>query len=166
MQQGIYGDITIKSGANVTMAPGIYYIGAEDADPPRAIRPPAKAMTDPKGSIKMQGGTLTGNGVMIYNQVGDKLDFKDATTVLRAQPTSGIYQGISIFQPRSDTREVHIESSGPVTISGTLYAQAGEFDLRPNGATTVFNCGNYITVLKQNGRKDINQTVSRTELST
>jgi hypothetical protein len=31
-----------------------------------------------------------------------------------------------------------------VTISGTLYAQAGEFDIRPDGSATVFNMGNYI----------------------
>lgn len=125
IQPGIYGNLTINNGATVTMAPGIYYISSS-------------------GGISMKGGTLTGNGVMIYNQSGDSLDFANADAVTLTPPTSGTYRGISIFQPRAETKEVHIKASGPVTISGTLYAQAGEFDLRPNGATTVMNCGNYI----------------------
>lgn len=112
-----------SSTPTVTMNPGIYYI---------------------TGGITISSGSLVGNGVMIYNTSGDKLDFQNATSVNLTPPTSGTYRGISIFQPRSDTREVHIESTGPVTISGTMYAQSGEFDIRPDGSTTVFNMGNYI----------------------
>jgi len=126
MQPGIYGDITIAKNANVTMAPGIYYISSS-------------------GSINMNDGSkLTGTEVMIYNQGGDHLDFQDAASVYLTPPSSGDYQGISIFEPRVETKEVHIKCSNNITIAGTLYAQNGEFDLRPNGVGVVMNCGNYI----------------------
>jgi hypothetical protein len=80
---------------------------------------------------------------MIYNQSGDNLDFYNAGVVNLTPPTSGTYKGISIFQPRSDTTEMHLISSNNVTISGTLYAPAGLWDLRPMGSA-VFNMANYI----------------------
>jgi hypothetical protein len=121
---GLYSTIQLNNAsATLTMNPGIYYI---------------------TGGINIQAGSLVGNGVMIYNTSGDNLKFQGATSVNLTPPTSGTYAGISIWQPRSDSSEVHIESTGNVTISGTLYAQSGEFDIRPDGATTVFNMGNYI----------------------
>jgi hypothetical protein len=124
IQPGIYSQIQISNNANVTMAPGIYYIS---------------------GGLQMgSGSNLTGNGVMIYNTSGDNLKFDNAGSVTLTPPTSGTYQGISLFEPRAETKEVHLKCSNSITISGTLYAQNGEFDLRPNGADTVMNCGNYI----------------------
>lgn len=126
IQPGIYGDITVSKNATVTMAPGVYYISSS-------------------GSIKTNSPcTITGTGVMIYNQSGDSLDFSNATTVNLQPPTSGTYMGISIFEPRSEVKEVHIKTNGSVTFGGTLYAQAGEFDLRPQTATSTITCGNYI----------------------
>ncbi len=39
---------------------------------------------------------------------------------------------------------MHIISTANVTMSGTFYAQSGEFDFRPDGSSTVFTAGNYI----------------------
>jgi hypothetical protein len=141
IQPGIYTSINITAGATVTMAPGIYYLSS------------AGGLSDLGGIFGFfaglagitvnSGATLTGNGVMIYNQSGDNLDFYNAGAVNLTPPTSGTYKGISLFQPRSDTTEMHLISSNNVTISGTLYAPAGIWDLRPMGSA-VFNMANYI----------------------
>jgi hypothetical protein len=89
------------------------------------------------------GATLSGSGVMIYNQTGDNLDFSNSGAVNLSPPTSGTYKGISLWQPRNDTTEMHLISSSNVTISGTIYAPAGLWDLRPMG-NAVFNMANYI----------------------
>src|SRR5579871_1396830 len=78
------------------------------------------------------------------NQSGDKFDLKQSGPVDLTPPTTGPYKGISFFQPRDDTQEIHIESISNVKMSGTFYAHSGEFDFRPDGASTTFNMGNYI----------------------
>jgi hypothetical protein len=44
---------------------------------------------------------------------------------------------------------VHIQSTTNLTMIGTWYAQAGEYDFRPDGSTTMFNVGNYICNLAE-----------------
>ncbi len=130
LQPGIYNSITVNNNAVVTMQPGIYYLGTK---------------TSPGNGIKVDtGATLTGTGVMFYNQSGDKVNFQGAGPVDLTPPTTGPYKGISFFQPRADTQEIHIESKSNVTMSGTFYAQKGEFDFRPDGANVAFNMGSYI----------------------
>jgi hypothetical protein len=140
LEPGIYTAINVASSANVTMEPGIYYLsGPSTSGSYGGLFPFGQT-----GGISMgSGATLTGNGVMIYNASGDNLNFKKAGTVSLSPPTSGAYQGICIWQPRKDSSEIHLVSSNSFSISGTLYAATGLFDLRPTG-TSVFNMGNYI----------------------
>jgi hypothetical protein len=127
---GLYNQISVSAGASVTLMPGIYQLGTSSS---------------PGNGITLQGGaTLTGSGVMFYSWAGDKINFKNAGVINITPPTSGTYRGISVFLPRSAVHEVHIESPSNLTMPGTWYAQAGEFDIRPDGASTVFNIGNYI----------------------
>jgi Flp pilus assembly protein TadG len=127
LHPGIYSQISVSNNANVTMLPGIYYLSSGG------------------NGIKVgTAGTMTGSGVMIYNAAGDKLDFKQSGPITLTPPTSGPYQGISIWIPRTTTQEVHIESISNITLAGTLYAHAGEFDIRPDGANVTHYIGNYI----------------------
>jgi Flp pilus assembly protein TadG len=141
IQPGIYTSINIAAGANVTMAPGIYYLSSSSGW--SDLGGIFGFFAGVAGITVNSGATLTGTGVMIYNQSGDNLDFYNAGAINLTPPTSGTYKGISLFQPRSDTTEMHFISSNNVTISGTLYAPAGIWDLRPMG-TAVFNMANYI----------------------
>ena len=72
--------------------------------------------------------------------------------------TSATYNGISMWVPRSYTSELHLISSYNITMPGTWYAVGGEFDIRPNGATTVFNLGSYICALAEWGQGYNNST--------
>jgi Flp pilus assembly protein TadG len=139
LQPGIYGNVTINAGTGtVTLAPGIYYFANG-------------------GSLRLSSGTLTGTGVLIFDQTGGDSILNVAQGTVNITPptgtsggtwptgtTSATYMGISFWIPRSQTKEVHIESTCNLTMPGTWYAQGGEFDFRPNGSTVVFNMGNYI----------------------
>jgi hypothetical protein len=148
LQPGIYTNITVTSGT-VTLQPGIYYLASG-------------------GSLDLDGGSLQGTGVMIVdntgsdNMLGMSDPGKGPINLTPPTPTSGgswpigttstTYNGISLWVPRSRTAEVHVESSFNLTMSGTWYAQSGEFDIRPDGASTVFNTGNYICSMAEWGQ--------------
>lgn len=155
LQPGVYGNITIQSEGGgygggwgggggggtapvVTMSPGIYYLSNG-------------------GSLVLSAGTLQGTGVMIFDNTGGDNVLNTASGPVNITPptpgsggswptgtTSSTYNGISFWVPRAVTSEVHIISTSNVTMPGTWYAQSGEYDFRPDGASTVFNMGNYI----------------------
>ena len=127
LSPGTYTNIDISAGAAVTMLPGIYTFAGSGA-----------------GMTVGKGATITGSGVMFYTQAGgDNFNFDDAGVINLTPPTTGIYQGISWFQPRSSTTEIHLRDGSDLTIGGTLYSAKGFFDLQPNGKA-VFNMGSYI----------------------
>ena len=120
------------------MSPGIYYFASG-------------------GSLQLKAGSLTGTGVMFFdNTGGDNILHPAAGPVNLTPPTtqtggtwptgttSSTYNGISFWISRAQTKEVHIESTSNLTMSGTWYAQGGEYDIRPDGSDTTFNIGNYI----------------------
>ncbi len=156
LQPGIYTNITIQSGGGwgggggggwgdggssppvVTMAPGIYYL-------------------QNGGSLTLSAGTLQGTGVMIFDNTSTDNVLNTSSGVVNISPpntssggswptgtTSSTYNGIVFWVPRALSAEVHIISTANLTMSGTFYAQAGEFDFRPDGSSTVFTTGNYI----------------------
>ncbi len=128
LQPGIYTTITITSG-NVTLAPGVFYL----ADGGKTL------------GLNLNGGSLSGTGVMIFDaSSGDNIVNVAYGPVNITPPTSGPYRGISFWIQRTHTKEVHIESAFPLNMPGTWYAQAGEYDIRPDGVSNVFNIGNYI----------------------
>lgn len=130
IQPGVYNHLIINKNARVTMAPGVYYLGTANS---------------PGLGITIQtGGTLTGAGVMISNNSGDRLNFRQAGPINLSPPTSGPYRGIICFEPRASNLQIHIESRHNVTMTGTFYAQKGSFNLRPDGASTVFTIGTYV----------------------
>ncbi len=55
-----------------------------------------------------------------------------ATVTLSAQ-TTGVYQGIAIFQSRTSAAPVTITGSGSLIITGTLYAPAATVNVSGNG---------------------------------
>ena len=101
-----------------------------------------------------------GQNIMIFNNTGGDRVFgmsnppQGPINLSPPTPTSGgtwptgttsaTYSGISMWLPRSRTTEAHVESAFNLTLSGTWYGQNAEYDIRPDGASTVFNTGNYI----------------------
>jgi hypothetical protein len=104
---GVYkGGISASSTANVIMMPGIYYMDA--------------------GGFQFTGqGSLTGNGVMIYNYPGNGAGH-DVTIAAGGQVTltpmtTGIYQGILLFQDRTSNVAATISGGANMNLTGTFY---------------------------------------------
>jgi len=104
---GVYkGGISVSSTASLTLMPGIYYM-------------------DGGGFNYTGSGTLTGNGVMIYNAPGngqaDGINLAGQGAVQLSAPTSGIYKGVMFFQDRTSTVAANISGGSNMTLTGTFY---------------------------------------------
>jgi len=149
LQPGQYPGGIQVTGGSPTLAAGVYYLGTGAGAGSGSFTPSFTVAT---------GATLTGTGVMFYNQLDDNFS-PFAGVVNITPPTTGTYRGISFWQPRSDPMEIHISGTANVTMPGTWYnvggtgyltgenggnSTTGEFDINPSGSTTVFNIGSYI----------------------
>jgi hypothetical protein len=107
LQPGVYkGGISASSTANVIMMPGIYYM-------------------DQGGFQFTGGGSLIGNGVMIYNYPGNgaghDVNISASGNVILTPPTSGIYQGILLFQDRTSDVAASVSGGSNMNLTGTFY---------------------------------------------
>jgi Putative Flp pilus-assembly TadE/G-like len=122
LQPGVYkGGISISGTANLTLAPGIYYMDG--------------------GGFSMAGqGTFTAPGVMIFNAPSgpnDRISITGNGAVTMTPPTSGIYQGMTLFQKRSATQQMNIAGNGSFTAKGTFYAANALMNVAGNGAAQI-----------------------------
>ena len=121
LQPGVYqGGINV-TGGNLTLAPGIYYMDG--------------------GGFSFSGqGSLTANGVMIVNapqQNSDVIGITGTGAVNLTPPTSGLYQGISLWQTRTSTNTLTVSGGGSGSITGTFYAQHGTLKVSGSGGSSV-----------------------------
>jgi Flp pilus assembly protein TadG len=122
LNPGVYnGGIAASANANLTLNPGIYYMNG--------------------GGFSITGGAgITANGVMIYNAPNNKNDvvtISGTGLVNMTGPTSGIYQGISVFQDRTSSAPLSLSGSGNMNINGTVYGAQAILNLIGNGAQNV-----------------------------
>jgi Putative Flp pilus-assembly TadE/G-like len=109
LQPGVYkGGISVSGQGGIVMQPGIYYMQG--------------------GGFSFTGqGSLLAPGVMIYNAPKNSNDIvsiqgsgKGAVNV--TPPSSGLYQGLSIFQDRNAATSMDISGNGNFSFLGTFYA--------------------------------------------
>jgi hypothetical protein len=120
LNPGVYtGGISLSGQASVVLNPGIYYLNG--------------------GGLSLSGGaSISGSGVMFYNDPGSgngQIDLAGHGSVTISPPTSGIYQGISIFQNRTATTGVTISGSGSVNMTGTFYVPMATINVTGNGSS-------------------------------
>lgn len=117
LQPGVYtGGISLSGKANVTMAPGIYYMNG--------------------GGFSMSGqSTLNAQGVMIYNGGSNpgSVSLSGQGNITISPPTSGTYQGISIFQDPIATNSISLSGNGVMNITGAIYAANATLNVTGNG---------------------------------
>jgi len=127
LNPGVYiGGIQIGDNASVTLNAGIYYL---------------------EGGGFSSSGNVTGSGVMLYNapnSSSDTISFSDSGTVTLSPPTSGAYQGITIFQDRTSTAPITIDSTGSIDIQGTLYAAKANLSITGKGGGDDEGSGNTV----------------------
>jgi hypothetical protein len=109
------------------------------------------------------GGSLVGTGVMIYNAPSTKgnsdtisINGNSSSTVSLSPPTSGPYQGISLFQDRTSTQPLSIAGNGTFTITGTFYAAAAALSITGNGTQSTVGSQYISDTLSVSGSGAIN----------
>jgi len=121
---GVYkGGISASSTANVVMMPGIYYMDA--------------------GGFQFTGqGSLSGDGVMIYNYPGNGngngVDLSASGSVHLTPPTSGIYQGLTLFQDRTSSVPASISGGSNMDVTGTFYFAGALLTVTGSGGVANF----------------------------
>jgi hypothetical protein len=118
LQPGTYvGGIHISGNANVTLAAGIYYLKG--------------------GGFTVSGNaTVTGNGVLLYNapqSASDVINISGNAKVTLTAATSGVYQGVVIFQNRASSAPISVTGNGVLNLYGALYAADGTVNVSGNG---------------------------------
>jgi hypothetical protein len=136
LSPGVYmGGIQVTGQASLIMQPGIYYMKG--------------------GGFAFSGsGSLTANGVMIFNAPqsnSDVISINGTGSVSLTPPTTGIYTGISLFQERSSTNTVSVSGNGGQTMSGTFYVAGGTLNVAGNGANNVIGAQYISDLLTVNG---------------
>jgi hypothetical protein len=117
LNPGLYATtITIGGNAIVTMNPGLYYL---------------------QGGLSISGGgSLSGSGVTIYSDGGGALSMVGTGSLTLSPPSSGPYQGITIFQERSSGQTISVKGNGNNTnITGTFYAASAGLAIDGGGAS-------------------------------
>jgi len=112
LSPGVYhGGITISGKGSVNMLPGIYYMDG--------------------GGFSMSGqGNMYAPGVMIFNAPKSSSDTisitgSDTGSVYLTPPTTGIYQGLTLFQDRESANTLTVSGGGTFYVTGTFYAAGG-----------------------------------------
>jgi hypothetical protein len=121
LQPGVYqGGINV-TGGSLTLAPGIYYMDG--------------------GGFGFSGtGSLNAPGVMIVNAPqsnSDTISITGTGTINLSPPTSGLYQGISLWQTRTSTNTITVSGGGAGSVTGTFYAQHGTLKTSGGGGSSV-----------------------------
>lgn len=140
LDPGVYvGGISITGQVNVELRPGIYYMQG--------------------GGFSWGGqGNLVGNGVMIYNapeKSSDVISLSGNGNCVLSPPTTGTYQGVTLFQDRTSTNQMSVSGSGSgtMTMSGTFYVAGGDLKVTGNGTNDVIGAQyiSYTLTLGGNG---------------
>lgn len=117
------GGLSASSSANIIMMPGIYYMD--------------------EGGFQFTGaGSLYGENVMIYNEPGNgqsnDVNISASGSVYLTPPSSGIYQGIILFQERTSDVAATISGGANMNISGTFYFAGAQLNVVGSGGFSNF----------------------------
>lgn len=116
------GDISVQGKGQLTLNPGLYII---------------KGSTT--GGLSVGGqATVQGSGVTIYYETGT-VNFAGGATVNLSAPTSGTWNGILMFQSRTNTQTAALVGGSSQLTSGILYFPAAELDYTGGSSSTTQN---------------------------
>lgn len=128
LSPGVYGSISASGNGSLTMEPGTYVI---------------------TNSLSFSGnGTLTANGVTLYfacslyptpcaaGQAGGSFSLIGNGSTSVTPPTSGPFQGLSIFADRNNTGASSLSGNGNL-LSGTIYTKSADLGLSGNGTLSL-----------------------------
>jgi Flp pilus assembly protein TadG len=122
------------SGGVTTYYPGYYANGLSLTGGYKAVFSPGTYFMN--GTVTVNGNpssSLTGNGVTIYLDPNATLSLGGNGNVTLSPPTSGTYQGLVVYQDRSNANGMQIAGNGKLNVTGTVYAPAATVSISGNG---------------------------------
>ena len=131
VQPGVYSSFSINGG-NIVFSPGLYIFDGNSGSMT------ADNLTIPGNS------TITGDGVTFYFTNDATIQMNGTPTINLTAPTSGTYQGILMWQDRSDTN-VGPNPNGP-TLGGNSGAQYNGILYFPSDQLTFYGNNNSLSV--------------------
>jgi hypothetical protein len=139
-------NVSLTGNGSATISPGIYQSISVTGNGKLTLNPGTYVIT---GSLSLTGnGSITGSGVSLYfacssypnpcgtGQSGASFSLTGNGIVELTAPTSGIFQGVSIFVDRNDTATDTLTGNGS-TIGGTIYALSAHLTLTGNGSMEI-----------------------------
>ena len=138
---GVYVGGIAVTGGTLTLSPGIYYMQG--------------------GGFSVSGtGSVAGSGVLIYNapnSTSDIISITGSGSVVLSPPTTGIYQGITLFQDRTSSAPITLNGNGGLNMTGTIYAARAQLGLSGSGTNPIG--GQYIVYdVTLTGSGNVNMT--------
>jgi len=144
LRPGLYiGGVSISGKGNVIMEEGLYYM---------------------QGGFSFTGqGSVTGNGVTIYNDPQsntDNINLAGQGAITLTPPLYGPYQGVTIFQSRTATSQPTVSVTGngtaPMYLTGTFYVPKAELNVTGNGTQDTIGSQYISNTLKLGGNGSFN----------
>jgi hypothetical protein len=123
----IFPAVFINGNQSVTLQPGYYPDGIRVNNGTVTLQPGIYAIGGGRYGLRLNGGTITGTGVMFYltrsqNGAYAQVDINGNVRVQVTAPTEGPYAGISFFQDRANTRDGVVSGTADMLqTDGTLY---------------------------------------------
>jgi hypothetical protein len=111
IQPGTYTQITVFGNANLTLTPGVYVVTSG-------------------GFLASGNATIKGSGVVIYLASGS-VNLSGNSVVLLTAPIGGAFNGVGIFQGRSDMSTLYLSGNAYLS-SGAIYAPHAALNLSGN----------------------------------
>jgi hypothetical protein len=129
------GTVTLTGNGSQTLSPGYYSGGITMTGNGALTLNPGVYMLGGAGINLTGNGSLTANGVMLFVTGTGKVNLTGNGAVNITPADSGNYQGISIFQDRSDSAGATLTGNGNMSIGGVLYMSDSALTLTGNGAS-------------------------------
>ncbi len=114
LRPGYYPNGILMTSGSIHLEPGIYAVGGG-------------SKLNPERGLILTGGTIEGEGVMFYitkslTGIDARLNIGGNAFVNLSSPTEGLYEGMSFFQDRANTRDaLVIGTADSFQVDGVLY---------------------------------------------
>lgn len=153
LSPGVYSEIKSSSSGQVTLLPGVYVV-TEGISLSKSAAP---------GDV-----SFLADGVVIYfacsnypapcapGETGATFSASGGSAIEWAPPTSGPYQGVSIFYDRNNEGDFTLTGNTDTSFSGAVYMKSGELRLTGTSAvTTSMNSVVVVDSINKTGTSDI-----------
>lgn len=133
LSPGVYSEIKSTSGGQLTLQPGVY-----------VVTEGISLSKNPSGG----GTSLLADGVIIYfacssypapcapGETGATFSSSGGSTVDWSPPTSGPYEGISVFYDRNNDGDFTLTGNTGTSFSGAVYMKSGKLRLTGTSGST------------------------------